>query len=105
MIRFLSVLVVLLAGCTPHHFIVKQPSGLTVSLTLPEAREVLFASSVDSFRLHPLQKEDDEIWVVSNLADEEFRYFYLVDGQLYIPECELTENDDFGTANCIYQPE
>jgi hypothetical protein len=34
----------------------------------------------------------------------QFSYFYLVDGEVFLPECTLTESDDFGSRNCVYAP-
>ena len=30
--------------------------------------------------------------------------FYIVDGAVYLPQCRLKEQDDFGSANCLYIP-
>jgi hypothetical protein len=35
----------------------------------------------------------------------EFRYFYLVDGRIYHPDCQYREMDDFGSYNCLYKPD
>lgn len=105
MIRFLSTLLLLfLAGCGPSHFSTRQAGGLRLYLDLPEATEVLFASSADSFRLHPTTKTRDDLWETRLLADQEFHYFYRVDGSPYVPDCRYSDQDDFGTRNCIYQP-
>jgi hypothetical protein len=104
-IRFLSItLLLFVAGCAPRHFISKQASGVTFSLDVPEATEVLFASSLDQFRLHPTKKNHGGAWVTDNYANRELHYFYIVDGSVYIPDCSYRENDDFGKTNCIYQP-
>ncbi len=105
MIRCLSVLLLLfLGGCGPSHFSARQAGGLRLYLDLPEASEVLFVSSADSFQPHPTTKTGDGLWVTRLLADQEFHYFYRVDGRLYVPDCRYSDNDDFGTRNCIYQP-
>jgi hypothetical protein len=41
---------------------------------------------------------------MNNLTNQEFSYFYVVDGTLYLPSCNYMEYDDFGNKNCIYQP-
>jgi hypothetical protein len=33
-----------------------------------------------------------------------FRYYYVLDGEMYLPPCQMIENDDFGSANCIFDP-
>jgi hypothetical protein len=105
MTRFLKVaMLLLLAGCAPGHFIVRQPSGVTLYLNRPDATEVLFASSADGFLVHPTKKNHSGVWMIDNLADREFQYFYIVDGRVVVPDCQLRERDDFGADNCIYQP-
>lgn len=105
MIRFLSgIILLVLVGCAPHHFVARHARGVTVYLDAPEATEVAFASSADSFRLHPTQKNSEGLWLTTILNDREFRYFYIVDGRVYVPDCRYREKDDFGATNCIYQP-
>lgn len=93
----------LLAGCSTHY---NRVHGDTLNLYLykPDARRVLLACSHDRFVPHEARNEDKK-WVVSLPAQAEFRYFYLVDGKTYLPACQLKEYDDFGSENCIYQPE
>ena len=73
-------------------------------LDSPGANEVMFASSVDNFRVHETKQESRGVWVVKELTDKEFRYFYMVDGKMFVPNCRYREKDDFGAVNCIYQP-
>lgn len=93
-----------LAGCAPGHFIDRQAGGVTLCLDVPDAGEVLFAASTDGFQLHPTKKNRGGVWTINNVADREFHYFYIVDGRVYVPDCQYRERDDFGASNCIYQP-
>jgi hypothetical protein len=105
MIRFLSgILLSLVSGCAPHHFITSETDVVTVYLDAPKASKVIFVSSVDNFREHATHKNAKGLWTIGNLANREFQYFYIVDGRSYVPECRYREKDDFGTDNCIYQP-
>jgi hypothetical protein len=105
MIRFLSgILLILVSGCAPHHFITSESDAVTVYLDAPKASKVIFVSSVDNFREHATQKNTKGLWAIENLTNREFQYFYIVDGRLYVPECRYREKDNFGAANCIYQP-
>lgn len=98
------VMILSMTGCASEHYFVHKDGLIDVHLMRNEAQEVYFASSADDFRMHrPLQKEDGR-WVVEDLTDKEFRYFYMVDGALYLPTCQYRENDDFGRQNCIHQP-
>lgn len=93
-----------LAGCAGHHL---QVEGKRVKLYLraPAAREVLFASSLDGYRPHPACREGRSRWVVSMPSGKKFSYFYLVDGNVLVPECPCREQDGFGSENCVYAPE
>jgi hypothetical protein len=44
------------------------------------------------------------VWINRVPSGREFRYFYSVDGKILVPECALTEKDDFGSENCLYSP-
>lgn len=103
--RSLSLLVLfLLVGCGPQHFARKGSNGVSLYLDAPDAHEVLFASSTDNYQLHRTDRAADGLWCIADLNDQEFKYFYLVDGSLYTPACRYRQNDDFGTYNCVYQP-
>ncbi len=103
--RFLKTAILLcLAACTPSHFIAGQSGGVVAHLHLPDAEEVFFAASTDGFRPHLLERKGDGFWVAPVFADRTFRYFYIVDGRVYVPQCQYREKDDFGDSNCIYQP-
>jgi hypothetical protein len=44
-----------------------------------------------------------KLWTVSVPVREEISYFYIVDGAVTLPEkCRYTEQDDFGSRNCLY---
>jgi len=98
-----ACLAMILAGCAHHEL---HQDGPTVVLTLraPQARDVQFASSLDGFRLHPAMPLGGSTWEVRVPDGSPFTYFYLVDGEVYVPECRFTESDDFGSRNCVYVP-
>ena len=73
-------------------------------LRAPDAREVIFASSLDGYRPHPARKIDSSTWMVSAPADEEFSYFHLVGGRVLVPECACREDGALGQGSCIYLP-
>ena len=95
-------LFVVLSGCSPQHFIKKDPDSLTLYLRKPEAHRVQFAASIDHFTLHDARQDSRGVWEIKVPASSELKYFYIVDGQVYIPECRFKEKDDFGAENCIY---
>jgi hypothetical protein len=93
---------VLLAGCSSHYHRVHGDT-LTLYLDKPDARQVFLACSNDMFVPHEA-RNDNKRWAVSLPAGSSFRYFYLVDGEIYLPPCRMKEKDDFGSENCIFEP-
>ena len=94
-----------LGGCTAAHYYERQSDRVTFYLQAPGAQQVVFACSLDEYNPHPAGKAGDSRWKVSVTAGSEFRYFYIVDGAVYVPDCKFYEKDDFGSRNCVYVPE
>ncbi len=92
----------LTTGCASHYYKV-QGDELVLYLDKPDAQRVAFACSLDGFEPHEARKEKGR-WVVCVPCDRQFRYYYVLDGELFLPACELKENDDFGSENCIFNP-
>jgi hypothetical protein len=101
--RLLAIASILLCGCATHYYEIK---GDTVSIYLKhdDARQVDFLTSLHHFRPRPSMRIDGDTWVNRVEAGTEFRYFYRIDGEVFLPECNYTENDDFGSENCIFVP-
>lgn len=99
----LCVGVTLLGGCASHSWRVDGDT-LTLLLDRTGAAQVALASSLDRFTPRPAHRTSDA-WAVSVPAGASFRYFYLVDNQVFLPDCRLREQDDFGAWNCVYEPE
>lgn len=98
------LLACLFQGCAPQHYVTIQANTVNLYLQAPQATNVQFASSADQYTLRKASKNQDGAWLINGLANQEFQYFYLVDGQLFIPDCRFKQNDDFGTTNCRYLP-
>jgi len=83
------------AGCAGHYY--REEAG-RVHIYLKDSRadEVHFASSQDGFVLHRTEKADSKTWKITVPRAEEFRYFYMVDGRIHLPDCPYREEDDFG---------
>ena len=90
-------------GCVSHY---QQCRGDTLTLFLnnPSAKQVLLACSLDDFEPHKAEKSGS-LWVMTLPSNKPFRYYYIVDGILFVPPCPLTEQDDFGSKNCVFDPE
>lgn len=90
------------AGCTQQHYVQINDESIALYLHNSNAEEVVFASSIDRFQLHPATKEKDGIWRITVPREVEFSYFYLVDTIPMLPDCQLTVLDDFGARNCLF---
>lgn len=90
-------------GCASHYTKVSNDT-LQLYLRQSQAESVLFACSLEGFKPRPADQIDSQLWMVSTKADETFRYFYIVDGNVFTPPCRFKENDDFGHEDCIYVP-
>ena len=103
--RWIGALILgsLLAGCGTHYYRI-DGSNTTLILRRPGAKRVVLACSLDGFSPRPA-KYVDGCWEVTLPANESFKYFYRVDGELFIPDCPMRENDDFGSKTCIYDPQ
>lgn len=93
-----------LCGCAVHYYEIR-PGTVTVYLRKPDAKIVYFASSANRFRPIPAVKINDKTWASQVNTEAEFRYFYIVDGHAWIPDCPLKENDEFGAKNCVFVPD
>jgi len=98
------VISLLLAGCS-HDFGRVNNEQIHLYLKAPEAESVYFISSLDGFKPHSMHKTSQGTWMISLPAAREFCYFYLVDGDVYCPDCKYQEEDDFGDRNCIFSPD
>lgn len=100
----LAAIAIYIAGCSTVHYQERQSDRVTFFLRAPFAKKVEFVSSLDAYHPQPARKTNGFQWVVVLATISEFKYFYLVDGSVYLPECEFYENDDFGSLNCVYVP-
>ena len=102
-ILFLLILLIVLSGCARHYYMSKADT-LYIYLKDPKAASVLFLYSDDGYRSHTAHKVGKQTWEVKVPANREFKYFYIIDGKPFIPDCQYMEADDFGSHNCIYVP-
>jgi hypothetical protein len=77
---------------------------VSIFLRKPDAGRVYFFSSMDGYKLQKATRVDEKTWQINTPAKTEFKYFYKVDGAVYLPDCRLKEQDDFGSQICIYIP-
>jgi hypothetical protein len=89
-------------ACAPKHYTQMHKDSISLYYQNKEAKEVLFASSIDHYRLHPASRREGGTWEVVVPRAREFSYFYLVDKTLTIPDCQAKVLDDFGAKNCLF---
>ena len=98
----LIFLTLLVPACAGKHYSRLQGDEVAFYYKDPEALEVFFASSLDNYKLLSAREDSNHLWEVTLPAGEAFAYFYVVDGVITLPDCPYTENDDFGSRNCLY---
>jgi hypothetical protein len=106
-VKTLSIIItaaVFLIPACAHHSLEVNGDSAAITLQAPGAKEVLFASSLDGYELHPAEKQGFTRWVVKAPSGIPFSYFYVIDGKVFVPDCKLAESDDFGSRNCVYVP-
>jgi len=96
-------LITFTAGCATHRQQI-QGGNLTLYLKKTDARQVSLVTSLDGFEPRTAILSDGQ-WVVFLPGDKPFRYYYVLDGKIFLPPCREKENDDFGSENCIFDPE
>jgi len=88
-------------GCSAHYQVINK-GYVEMYLTAPQAQSVVLVISGDPFQQVQALCDDSGKWKVTLNRLNEFKYFYLVDGKAYLPDCPLRENDDFGSNNCVF---
>lgn len=99
---FIFLMLFCVTACSKKHFYTVNDDSVFLYYHNADADEVLFASSLDHFAIHPAIATDDRLWEISVPLHEEFSYFYIVDGAITLPGCTLQQQDDFGSKNCLY---
>jgi hypothetical protein len=102
-ICYFSMLMLFTTGCAVQQYTVVNRE-LHIYLKNKEAEKVYLYTSIDEYEPREVLKDDSGLWVAVLPADKEFKYFYIIDGELFIPECSMKEKDDFGSVNCVYIP-
>ncbi len=80
----LIFLCAMFSGCSTHFYKV-EGDGVALYLKNPDAVTTTFRCSLDGYTAHKLEKERGA-WVMNLPTEKPFRYFYVVDGELFIPQ-------------------
>jgi hypothetical protein len=97
-----AAFVVFSSACTEKHYVETTNDTVSFYYSDSDAKEILFASSIDNYQYHAATRLNSSLWKVSASARKGFGYFYIVDGVVTLPDCRYTEYDDFGSKNCLY---
>lgn len=96
------VTVGLFVGCAGHYFR-NDADTVRFYLKAPKAGQVELMASFNGFAPLPAQRACCGAWIVATPNDNSFTYFYRIDGQVSVPDCDVREQDDFGRFNCLFQ--
>jgi hypothetical protein len=96
-------IIVFLTGCSCHYYKVNNDM-IHIYLKKQDAEIVYFVSSIDGYEMHKAKRVGRKTWEVTVPAKVEFRYFYIINGKVYVPSCQYMEKDDFGSKNCLFVP-
>ena len=94
------LLIMLISGCAT---VKVRHTGDTMEMSFKtEAQQVVFYGSDNGYA--PVQTENrNGWWYVAVRSTKKLKYFLKTDGQVYLPECRMKEQDDFGGELCIYE--
>lgn len=92
----------LVGGCARQHSVKTDGNMLIFHYLDATAKEIILATSQDNFHYHPATKIKGDLWEVGLPLVKEFTYFYIVDGQVRLPDCSDKVLDDFEGKNCFY---
>lgn len=76
----------------------------TASFAVKNAGQMTLFSSVDGYAGINGVKDGGR-WRFSIPHAKSFRYFLKKDGEIYLPECPMKEDDGFGGKLCVYEEE
>lgn len=99
----LFAIVTMFGGCSTHFYKVNK-NDVTIYLRNSDSDTPLFLCSLDGYTAQKMKLEKG-LWMVTLPANSPFRYFYLVNGEPFLPACTMREHDDFGSENCVFEPE
>jgi hypothetical protein len=90
-----------LSSCSTHFYKVTG-NDVTLYLEKPQAKDVVLFYSLNGYLGQELRQQDG-LWQLTLPANISFKYFYRVDGEIFLPSCPMKEKDDFGSENCIFE--
>ena len=98
-----AIFLLITSGCAVQHYKVIDQK-LHIYLKNKDAKEVYLLTSLDQYTPREAAKMDSGTWEAVLPSDAEFKYFFLIDGEVLTPDCRMKEKDDFGSENCVFIP-
>lgn len=102
-LSFLFTFIFLTVGCAVYEYKVIDQE-LHIYIKDKDAEKIHILCSFDEYTPRQVTGDGSGTWVAVLPSDMEFKYFFMVDDEVFIPSCELKEKDDFGSENCVYIP-
>lgn len=98
------ILFIAITACSKH-YVKQSKSSLSFYYNRENADTVLFYSDINDFKEKKFKKSEGYwIYTLNKPAEsKEIKFFYKVDGQVYLPECQMKIKDDFGGELCIIE--
>jgi len=103
----LSVVIILFLmtiACSKH-YVRQSEDSLSFYYNGKDVEKVLFYSDINNYAGRNFEKNDGNwIYTLNKPADlGEIKFFYKVDGKVYLPECRMKIKDDFGGELCVLE--
>ncbi|QAR33817.1 hypothetical protein EP073_10485 [Geovibrio thiophilus] len=99
--KTVMLMLLLCAGCSQHSFSPKN-GMLLAAFKIKDAGQVSLYHSSDGFEEKKAEQKDGKWEAIIN-QEEYFTYFLTVDGKVFLPDCGMKQQDDFGGEICIYE--
>lgn len=101
-LMLLALVTVMVQGCASGN-VSRMPDGqVKLSVFKPFAADVVLCTSTTGFDSHTPVSKTLGSWLFTVSGHDSFAYFFLVDGEVFVPDCVFRENDDFGRYNCLF---
>ncbi len=105
-LKFSVVIILFLAvmACSKH-YVKQSEDSLYFYYNGKDAEKVLFYSDINNYAGRSFKKSEGYwIYILNKPVEaEEIKFFYKVDGKVYLPECRMKINDDFGGKLCVLE--
>ena len=98
-------LMIFLFGCSLSTAINSRPTPenhIRLTVNAPGARSVDWLSSTNRYKPIPMQPVPSGSWEITVPANQDFEYFFQVDGKILVTNCRWILPDDWGGTQCLH---